>query len=310
MKKTACILLGCGALVAITAGILDGQDRRARKTDKPVEAAAPKRKADEEAIRKASAELTRALEKGDAKALAALWTEEGEYVGGDGTNVRGRAALEAAYTKFFAKNRDVKAETNIDAIRFVGRDSAIEEGFAHVRKGKGKGEEPAASRYSILYAREDGNWRIALLREWPDEGVTLRDLDWLVGTWAAKTEDGEVRTTYEWDENKVFLRARITIKEADRTVTATQTIGKDPRTGGLRSWLFGSDGGFGEAVWSLDGKRWVMEATGVTPDGGEMTATNVLTPIDKDSFSWQSIDRALDGEALPNIAPVKVTRTK
>jgi uncharacterized protein (TIGR02246 family) len=240
--------------------------------------------------------------------VATLWTEEGEYIADGGTTVRGRPALEAAYKKFFAKNPHVKVEATIDSIRFVSRDSAIEEGVAKVQRGKG--EESDTTRYSILYAREDGGWHIAVLREWPDEGVTPRDLDWLVGTWVAKTDGGEVRTTYEWDENKTFLRVRISIKDKDGTVNATEMIGKDPRTGGLRSWLFGSDGGFGEAAWSLDGKKWVLEATGVTPDGGEMTATNVLTPLDKDSFSWQSIDRTLNGEALPNIAPVKVTRAK
>jgi uncharacterized protein (TIGR02246 family) len=306
----ACIALACGAVGALTAGFLTGQDRTARDKDTPAAAKAgdSKHKADEDAIRKVSAELTRALEKGDPKAVATLWTEEGEYIADGGTTVRGRPALEAAYKKFFAKNPHVKVEATIDSIRFVSRDSAIEEGVAKVQRGKG--EESDTTRYSILYAREDGGWHIAVLREWPDEGVTPRDLDWLVGTWVAKTDGGEVRTTYEWDENKTFLRVRISIKDKDGTVNATEMIGKDPRTGGLRSWLFGSDGGFGEAAWSLDGKKWVLEATGVTPDGGEMTATNVLTPLDKDSFSWQSIDRTLNGEALPNIAPVKVTRAK
>jgi uncharacterized protein (TIGR02246 family) len=310
VKKIACIVLACGALGAVTAGFLTGQDRPApdRGRTPAAEAGGRKRNADEEAIRKLSAEFTRALVKGDAKAVAGMWTEGGEYVADDGTTVRGRPALEAAYATFFAEALPVKAEATIDSIRFVSRDSAIEEGVAKVRKGKGEG--PVANRYSILYVREDGRWHIALLREWPHEGVTLRDLDWLIGTWVAKTEDGEVRTAYGWDENKAFLRARITIKGKDHTVAATQTIGKDPRTGGLRSWLFGSDGGFGEASWSPDGKRWVLGATGVTADGGEMTATNILTPLDPDSFTWQSIDRTLNGEALPNIPPIKVTRVK
>jgi len=310
MRRSVCFLLVAGALVAVTAGLLTGQDRRTRAEDpNPARAAAePKHKADEEAIRKLSAELTAALEKGDAPAVAALWTEEGEYVGADGTTVRGRAALEAAYAKFFAKTADIKADVTIDGIRFVSRDSAIEEGVAKMRKGKGT--EPATSRYSTLWVRENDRWKIAVLREWPDEGVTLRDLDWLVGTWVAKTDGTEVRTTYEWDDNKVFLKVRITIKDKESTVTATQTIARDPRTGGLRSWLFGSDGGFGESSWTRDGKRWLIEATGVTADGGEMTTTNILTPLDADSFTWQSIDRTLDGEALANIPPVKVTRVK
>jgi uncharacterized protein (TIGR02246 family) len=305
----ACIALACGALAAVTAGFLTGQDRSARDRDRTAaEAGEPKRKADEEAIRKLSADFTRALMKGDAKAVAGLWTEEGEYISADGTTVRGRPALEAAYTKFFSKTPDVKAEATINSIRFVGRDSAIEEGIAKVRRGKGA--EPVTSRYSVLYVREEGRWQMALLREWPDEGTTLQDLDWLIGTWVAKTEDSEVRATYEWDENKTFLRVRITMKDGDGTTSATQTIAKDPRTDGLHSWLFGSDGGFGEAGWSLDGKRWLLQSTGVTTDGGEMTATNILSPIDKDSFSWQSIDRTLNGEALPNIPPIKVTRVK
>src|SRR5438270_12232820 len=112
------------------------------------------------APKRVSAELTRALEKGDAKALAGLWTEEGEYVGDDGTTVRGRPALEAAYAKFFAKNRDVKVDVTIDSIRFVSRDSAIDEGIARVRKGKG--HDPVASRYSIHYGRGGERWHICL----------------------------------------------------------------------------------------------------------------------------------------------------
>jgi uncharacterized protein (TIGR02246 family) len=308
MKKAICFLLACGAVAALAGGFPIGQSGPAADKASGPAAAGEGRKADQDAIRKVSAEFSRALEKGDAAAVAQLWTQDGEYVGHDGTTVRGRKALETAYAKLFTKNPHLKVEATPDSLRFLSRDTAVEEGHAKVRKDKAG--SPATSRYSTLYVREDGRWLMALLREWPDEGVTLRDLDWLIGTWVAKTDGGEVRTTYEWDENKTFLRARITIKEEGRTVTVTQTIAKDPRTGGLRSWLFGSDGGFGEAAWSLDGKRWVLDATGVTADGDEMTATNILSPIDKDSFSWQSIDRTQNGEAQPNIPPVKVTRAK
>ena len=83
-----------------------------------------------------------------------------------------------------------------------------------------------------------------------------------------------------------------------------------PRTGQLRSWMFDDDGGFGDAAWTRDGKRWVLAATGVQADGGEVTATNILTPVDKDTFTWQSTERTLDGAALPSIPPVKVKRVK
>jgi hypothetical protein len=85
---------------------------------------------------------------------------------------------------------------------------------------------------------------------------------------------------------------------------------KDPCTGQLRSWLFDDDGGFGEGAWTRDGKRWVIAASGVQADGGEPTATNILTPVDRDTFTWQSTERTLDGEELLNLPPIKVRRVR
>jgi uncharacterized protein (TIGR02246 family) len=308
MKNRACFLLCSGLFAILAVGLLAGRDDPSGKAQANEGAGDAERKTDEEAIRKASAELSAAIEKGDPKALAALWTEEGEYIGAGGTTIRGRSAIEAAYAKHFASDPRTKVQLSIDSVRFVSRDSAIEEG--HAQSQRGKADQPSSSRYSVLRVRENGQWLIALLREWPDEGIALRDMDWLIGTWSAKTDGGEIRTTYAWDENKKFIRCRFTIKTDKNTLSGTQLIGKDPRTGNLRSWLFESDGGFGEAEWSWDGKRWIQDATGVQEDGDEVTATNILTPLDKDSFTWQAIDRTENGEDMPNIPPVKVTRVK
>ena len=134
----------------------------------------------------------------------------------------------------------------------------------------------------------------------------------MIGDWEAKGGEVDVRTTYEWEDGKTFLRGRFTIKEKDKDapVTGTQLIGKDPRTGQLHSWLFESDGGFGEAVWTWDGKQWRLDAAGVESDGDETSAVNLLTPLDKDAFTWQSIGRKSGDESLPDIAPVKVTRVR
>jgi uncharacterized protein (TIGR02246 family) len=264
--------------------------------------------ADREAIRKSTQDFLRAFEKGDAKAVASFWTEQGEYVSEDGAKVRGRAAIARVYAKVFARAPKQKAEVDVESIRFVSKDNAIEEGYVKIQKNKT--DEATSSRYSILHVREGGRWLMAILREWPSEGVTLRDVEWLIGTWVSKTEDGEVRTTYQWDEGKAFIRVSFTIQDEDRNISGTQMIGRDPRTGNLRSWLFERSGGFGEGTWARDGKRWVIEATGVHADGSEMTATNILTPLSRDSFTWQSTQRTSDGEELPNIPPVRVTRVK
>jgi uncharacterized protein (TIGR02246 family) len=296
--------LAGGLLAALVVGLLTVRGTLAD----PPGAEDPQRKADEEAIRKQSVAFVGAFEKGDAKALAELWTEQGEYTDEGGTTLRGRSAIAEAYAKLFGEHPRRKLELNVESVRFVARDSAIAEGVAKLTRGdEGK---PTFSRYSILYAHEGERWLMAVVREWPDEGATLKEIDWLIGSWVAKTDDGEVRTTYEWDEGKHFIRARFTIKDKGRTVAGTQRIGKDPRTGQLRSWLFEQGGGFGEATWSWDAKRWVIEATGVTEDGTEMTATNILTPHGRDAFTWQSTNRTVDAEAAPDVPPVKVTRVK
>jgi uncharacterized protein (TIGR02246 family) len=314
MKMRAVSLLGVALGVALAAGFLTPTNKPANPAvaaEEPKDtkdAKDPKRQADEEAIRKAAAEFLKAVEKGDAKALAAFWTEDGEYIDDDGTTIHGRAAIEAAYAKTAAKKQKLRVEMTVESIRFPSKDTAIEEGYA--KRYHDKSEQPTASRYSVLHVREGGKWLMAVLREWPDEGVTLRDLDWLIGSWEARTEDAEVRTTYEWDAGKNVIRCHIKIKGKERNVSATQILLKDPRNGQLRSWIFDDDGGFGDGAWTRDGRRWVIASAGVQADGGELTAKNILTPVDKDTFTWQSTERTLDDEDLPNLPPVKVTRVK
>ena len=196
---------------------------------KPADVKETKRPDDDAAIRKASGEFSKAFEKGDAKATAAMWTEDGEYIGEDGTTLRGRAAIESAYAKAFEKKKNTKLEITIESIRFPSKDTAIEEGYAKVYKGDS--EQPTSSRYSVLHVREGGRWLMAVLREWPDEAVSLRDLDWLIGTWEAKTDEVEVRTVYTWDGKKNSIRCNITIKGKGRIVAATHVLLKDPRHG-------------------------------------------------------------------------------
>jgi hypothetical protein len=87
-------------------------------------------------------------------------------------------------------------------------------------------------------------------------------------------------------------------------------IGKDPATGGLRVWTFEDEGGVGLTEITRDGKRWVFAARGTTAEGQVLTATNILTPLDPDSFLWHAVERRLDDEPQPDLPPVRVARVK
>jgi uncharacterized protein (TIGR02246 family) len=271
------------------------------------------RSADEKAIREAAQGLARAFEKGDAKAMAAFWTEEGEYVDESGVPIRGRAALEKAYTEFFANRKELKVEAKTDAIQFVSKDTAIEEGTFTVHA---KGSPPNASRYSALHVRQDGNWLVAMLKEWGDEEANqakLDDLAWLIGTWKSDGGDSQSQADYEWAENKKFIRCKYTItSKKDKTApgSGTQVIAIDPAVGLIRAWTFDSDGGIGEAFWTFEVDRWVIESIGTLADGSETTATNFLQRKGNDAFTWRSVQRTLDDEKLPDIGPIQVSRVK
>jgi len=269
---------------------------------------ADERAADRTAVLAAIESMTKDFSKGDAKTLVAHWTDEGEYIDGEGEVIRGRAALEKAYGEFLSKNKDHRVAFEPGEVRFPSRDTAIAEG--HMKLRRGKSAELTVAKANILLAREDGQWRVVVLKEFDGDGRSVRDLEFLVGTWSAKGDQGEVRTTYEWAGHKTFLRCRFSINMDGKNYTGTQMIGKDPETDNLKVWTFEDDGGVGESVMRREGKRWVQEARAALQNGSILTATNILTPVDADTFSWHSVSRELDDSALPDLPPVKVTRVK
>ena len=87
-----------------------------------------------------------------------------------------------------------------------------------------------------------------------------------------------------------------------------QIIGWDPVAKQIRSWVFDSDGGFSEGKWTHKGNRWIIQQVGTIPDGGKSSAVNIIKQIDHDSFTWQSIERSVNGDMLPQVDEVLITR--
>ena len=163
--------------------------------------------------------------------------------------------------------------------------------------------------FTILYVRVNSQWHFGLLREWP-EGPSLQDLSWLVGTWSSTSDGVEARAVFEWTENRKFLRGNFTMKQEGREDGGFQVLALDPASGSIKAWTFGGDGDLGEAVWTRTEKGWSVKTTGVTSEGETVTATTLITPHDEDSFTWQSVERTVDGEKQPDVGPVKVVRAR
>jgi uncharacterized protein (TIGR02246 family) len=265
------------------------------------------RAGDPAAIRQRTEEFLRAVSKGDAREIAGFWTDRGEYLRDDDLTIRGRENIEKAYAESLKKREGADFELQNESIRFLADETALHEGKFLVKRSSVA--ESARSRFTILYVRVNSQWQIALLREWP-EGPSLQDLAWLVGSWSSTRDGVEARAAFEWTENRKFLRGNFSIKQDDGTVSGLQILARDPATGSIKAWTFGGDGDLGEAVWSRTEKGWSAKTTGVTSEGETVTSTTLITTNGEDSFTWQSVERTVDGEKQPDVGPVKVVRAQ
>jgi uncharacterized protein (TIGR02246 family) len=306
MRRQLAYVAGIGLCAAIAVGIIYAQNKTPGPT--PDKESRPDDRAD---IRKTMNSFIETFQKGDAAAAAALMTTEAQLIPDDAPALHGRDAIQKAFVEHFAKrDKDkvkIKIALDVESLHFTSRDTAIEEGRIKVARGKLPPEE---QKYSVLYVREDGKWLLSVIKEWPSDDESLRDLEWLIGSWTAKRGDVELQSAYEWFGNKSFIKAQFSVKGKDKSFTAMQLIGIDPDSGDLRTWTFEVDGGVGQGTVDRDGKVWVFESSTTLVDGRELTSNSILLPIDNDTFTWQPVNIAIDGESLPDMSPVKVTRVK
>jgi uncharacterized protein (TIGR02246 family) len=269
---------------------------------------------DREAIAKAAEAFVEAFHKGDPRAVAAFWTEDGDYTVLTGHRLKGRRAIEKAFTERFSEHKGLKLRITGESLRFVTSDVAIEDGVTEVFTADGA--PPSRSRFTNVLVRKDGQWQLSSVRSAvyvpPSNHEHLVALDWTVGHWASDVDRGQVeRLSVNWGPNENFLIATFSATFGDVAVgSATQWIGWDPLTKGVRSWIFDAAGGFGEGSWSRDGKKWTIKIASVHQDGKKATATYVVTLIDADTLSLQARDRTLEGKQLPDMKEVRLKRVK
>ena len=121
--------------------------------------------------------------------------------------------------------------------------------------------------------------------------------------------DSTVETNVSWTKNKTFLTStfRLSVPGMD-DLEGTQVIGWDPSTESIRSWMFDSDGGFGEGTWKKHNNLWIVKFKQVLPDGRTASSTNIYKCIDADHYTWQSVGRQVDGQFAPNIGEITAAR--
>ncbi len=289
---------------AIVVGVLIPLAASAQEASSPT--------AEEAEIREAGEKYVAAFNQQDAEALAALWSPDAVYTNRTtGEQVVGREAIEEQFVALFEDQSDLRLALSVESIQFVSPNVAVEQGVATFLQAEG---EPQEVSYTAVSVRQDGQW---LLDRATDEDVSiapshfeqLKELEWMIGSWVDADEEAAVITECNWSRNNNFLIRSFEIDIEDRIdMAGIQIIGWDSAAEQIRSWVFDSEGGFGEATWTKDGNRWYIHRSGVLPGGEKSASVSIMTYVDDDTFTLQAINRMVGGELLPNIDEVTVVR--
>jgi uncharacterized protein (TIGR02246 family) len=313
------VTLAVAATAQIRFGQRSGQKpavaQAAATTDAPATAspgpslADAERTDDEQAIRQVVELVAKYYNGGQAQALSRLFTADAEMVEETGTSVHGRQAIEQAFAAVFAANPATIMTIRVESIRFLSPTVAIEEGHSTV---KHEPSDPAIpSRYSVVHVKQDGKWQMALARDLENSesvaSAELEQLGWLVGRWLDESPEALVRTSYRWSDTRQYLFGQFSVQiHGKQVMTGTERIGWDPVARQLRSWIFDSEGGFAEGLWTLQGSEWMVKTTGCTRDGRINSATNIYRRQGADRYSYKSRDRVIGGRLGEDIETIGV----
>lgn len=261
-----------------------------------------------EALKPQTTLFQTALASKDAKTLASLYADDARWIR-DGEVITGRDQIEKEYSRLFAEDPELKIDSpGPDEEYFVTPDVIVERGVKTVSGNQ--------FRYVYTNVKKGDKWFISFLDETsiPSENSgreALEGLSWMVGTWKENSPDVEVTATTGWTINEHFLRRSFSVVRKDGTsLQGTEIVGYDPVREQIRSWIFDSDGGFGEGYWHKEGNQWVIQIEARGPDGSFSTSETVLTLLSSDKIQWESRHRTLNGNALPDIQKIDIFRSK
>lgn len=273
--------------------------------------------ADEAAIRANAAKYVESYNRRDSKTMASMWLPEAVYSDATtGESVVGREAIAKQLDSVFAGAEDAKLKIDIDSIDFVSPNVAVEKGTAEITYAKAPTEK---SEYTAVHVRRDGKWFLDRVTDTeiddkqpeppPSNYEHLKELEWMIGAWVDQDDNATIETDCEWTKNRNFMTRSFAIVVGDQVnKSGMQIVGWDPIAKQIRSWVFDSDGGYSEGKWTHKGDKWLIQQTGTLADGGKSSVLNILKKVDDDSYTWQSVNRAVDGEMLPNIEEVQIVR--
>ena len=258
-------------------------------------------------LQQAAADFVLAYNAKDAAALAALFTENGEM-----TDLRaadtasGRAEIQARYEEIFAAPEVPSLAVEVDSVRIVGKDLAIEDGTVHFTAPGADSPAKSTAYTAVLQKNEAGTWQIASTRALADATGPAGQLAELAaalkGDWTAMRDGLRLDIAFGWDGSGNFIGGEMLATTADgEPQTTSLRIGWDAARKTITWWSFDDGGGFAKGDWTATEDGWLVRTEGTTADGETTSANQTLKPEGKDTLIWTAKDRLVDGEKVPDV---------
>jgi uncharacterized protein (TIGR02246 family) len=265
------------------------------------------------AITKKAQAFVEAFAKGDAQAVAAFWTPDGDYIDLDGHALMGRKAIADHFAQFFASNKGLKLRIDVQSTRFPTPDTAIETGTSSVIPADGP---VSRACYTNFLVKKDGEWMLASVRDSdyvpPSQYEHLRPIEWLIGEWVEDTKESHVgRILFEWTPGQNYIVASRAVGVGELVLdNGSERLAWDPAAKSFRSWNFNADGSFSQGSWKSDGDKWVITTTAVLPSGAVATATSILARPDANALTLQTRIQKPGSKTPTDMPVVKMKRAQ
>ena len=263
-----------------------------------------------ETVSKALAALARALNARDPEAIAEQFTPKGEFIDADDNVFDSHEAIAGEFKALFEVNpKKNSVELTFDEIREISPGILSVDCTATYSNGDGKEEDQEADDIdfsALLVKQANASWLFASIRSEGEGDVRtpharLKRLEWLIGEWVDENDESTLKKTTRWSEDGNFIISDFTIHVAGfKVMSGSQRIGWDGSLEKFKSWVFDSEGGHAEGIWTLIEDSWVVKMTGVRPDGDACSATHIYEPIGADAYLFSVTDRIIGDEAAPS----------
>jgi len=119
---------------------------------------------DKQLLERQRAALAEAFNRNDAKAWAAVYADDAEFIHETGQVAEGRAAIQKLFAKIFADNKGIRVTAGTTKERFITPEIVLEDGTYRLTGQKDGG--PSEGRYTTVWVHRNGQWLLLSHRSW------------------------------------------------------------------------------------------------------------------------------------------------